>query len=308
MLAGFPVCVQTFVKKSFSILLALLSVYIIWGSTYLAMRFAIHSLPPLLMAGVRYTAAGLLMYGFLRWRGLPNPTRRQWLHTGWIGVLLLCGGNGAVCLALEKGVSSSLSAMVLAITPLFAVLMARFWGQKASGREWLGIVLGVIGVAILNTGGELRATPVAGVLLILASLVWSLGSIWGRHLDLPSAFMASAVEMLAGGVVLFLCGLLRGESLAVTPTTQSLLALGYLIVFGAIVGFSAYVYLLANVRPALATSYAYVNPMVAVLLGMWLGGENMEPQEWVAMAVVLTGVVLVCLSAGGSAPVAEEGK
>ena len=124
---GLSYCVQIFVKKSWAVLIALLSLYFIWGSTYLAMRFAIESLPPLLMASVRYMVAGGLMYSFLRWRGRPKPTRRQWLHTGWVGILLLCGGNGFVCLALARGVGSGLSAMVLAITPLCAVLVARLW-------------------------------------------------------------------------------------------------------------------------------------------------------------------------------------
>lgn len=281
-------------KKQIAILMALLAVYIIWGSTYLGMKFAVESIPPLLMAGIRYVVAGAVMFAFLRLRGLPNPTPKQWLNAGWIGVLLLGGANGATAITFEMGGASSVAALVIAITPLFSVFLAQIWGQRASGREWIGILIGILGVAILNIGGDLNATPLIGFLLIFASFIWALGSMWGRQLDMPSAFMASAVEMLIGGCALLLFGFLRGEVITEMPTEKSLWALSYLITFGSLIGFSAYVYLLANVRPALATSHAYVNPLVAVALGVWLGGEFMTTQEWIAMAVVLVGVVLVC--------------
>lgn len=287
-------------KLRLPVVLALLGVYVIWGSTYLAMRFAIESIPPLLMAGSRYVAAGFLLLLFLKWRGHVWPTLRQWRASAIVGVLLLLGGNGMVGLALEQGVSSGMSALVVGVTPLFALVFARIWGQRASGREWLGIGIGLFGLVLLNFGRELSTSPLGGVLLVLAALSWSFGSIWGKHLDLPSSFMASALQMIVGGVVLVLVGLGRGETLTEMPSDKALWSLAYLVFFGAILGFSSYAYLLANVRPALATSYAYVNPLVAVALGVWLGGESVDALELVAMAVILAGVVMVYLPLAGT--------
>lgn len=277
------------------VILALLGVYLIWGSTYLAMRFAIESMPPLLMAGIRYVLAGFILFVFLKLRGHAWPTRRQWRDSLIVGVLLLLGGNGMVGLAMERGVSSGMSALVVGVTPLFALIFAGLWGQRASQREWLGIGVGLFGLVLLNFGRELSTSPIAAVLLILAALFWSFGSIWGKHLQLPSGFMASALQMLLGGAVLLLMALLRGESMTAMPTEKALWSLAYLIFIGAILGFSAYVYLLETVRPALATSYAYVNPLVAVGLGVWLGGEKVDALELVAMGIILGGVVMVYL-------------
>lgn len=281
------------------VLLALLGVYLIWGSTYLAMRFAIEGLPPLLMGGIRYVCAGGLILLFLRLRGQPWPTRRQWRDSAIVGALLLLGGNGLVGLALERGVSSGLSALVVGATPLFALVFAGLWGQRAHGREWLGIALGMAGLALLNFGHEFRASPAAGALLVLASLSWAFGSMWGKRLDLPRGFMASGAQMLAGGMAMLLASPLRGEAVAGMPSDKALWALAYLIFVGAILGFSAYVYLLGTVRPALATSYAYVNPLVAVVLGAWLGGERVDVVELAGLGVILAGVVLVYLPRPG---------
>lgn len=284
------------------VLLALLGVYVIWGSTYLAMRFAIQGLPPLLMGGIRYVCAGALILAFLWLRGQALPTARQWRHSALVGGLLLLGGNGMVGLAMERGVSSGLSALVVGVTPLFALVFAQLWGQRAHGREWLGILLGLGGLVLLNLGHELRASPAAAALLVLASLSWSFGSIWGKHLDLPGGFMASGAQMLAGGLAMLLVSQLRGEAPAGMPPALSLWALAYLVLVGAILGFSAYVYLLGTVRPALATSYAYVNPLVAVVLGVWLGGEQVDAMEMAGLAVILGGVVMVYLPLGKGAP------
>lgn len=275
--------------------LALLGVYLIWGSTYLAMRFAIEGLPPLMMGGVRFISAGLLILAWLRWRGHPLPSRRQWRNAGVVGVLLLLGGNGLVGLALEQGVSSGVSALVVGVTPLFALGFGYMWGQAAHGREWTGILLGLGGLVLLNFGKELSASPAGAGLLVGAALSWAFGSIWGRQQDLPRGFMGSAVQMLLGGFALMLVSMLRGESLAGMPSAKALWALAYLVFVGAILGFSAYVYLLAKVRPALATSYAYVNPVVAVLLGVWLGGEQIDALEMAALAVILGSVIMVYL-------------
>lgn len=276
------------------VLTALISLYLVWGSTYLAMRWAIAGMAPLFMAGVRYCIAGACIYGFLRWRGHAAPTPRQWRNAGFVGALLLLGGNGAVGLAMELGVNSALSATVVAITPLCAALFARLWGHVTTPREWLGLGLGVAGVFLLKQGQGLEGSPVGFALLVAAALIWSFGSMWGKHHEQPSIWMSSAVQMLAGGAVLLVASALRGEPWTAPATAHSAWALVYLIFIGAIVGFSSYVYLLATVRPALATSYAYVNPLVAVLLGCWLGGETVDAAELTGLAVILSGVVLVC--------------
>jgi len=281
-----------------AVLTALISLYLIWGSTYFAMRLVVEGMPPLLSAGIRYTIAGSLMFVFLKMRGAAWPSAVQWRDAGIIGALLLLGGNGAVALALDQGVSSGMSALVVAIAPLFALIFASLWGQAVQGRDWVGIALGFCGVLLLNTGSELAASPIGAVLLIAAALVWAFGSMWGKRLQQPPAFMASAVQMLVGGVVLVLAGGLHGETMTTMPSAQSLWALAYLIFFGSILGFSSYVYLLATVRPALATSYAYVNPVVAVAIGVWLGGEQVETLELVGMTIILAGVVLVCWPSG----------
>lgn len=282
------------------VLLALLSVYLIWGSTYLAMRWAIEGMAPLFMAAVRYVIAGAIIYAFLRWRGHAHPTLRQWRNAGLVGAFLLLGGNGSVGLAMEQGVNSALSATVVAITPLCAALFARIWGHRSSSREWLGLGLGLAGVLLLKQGQGLEGSLPGFGLLLLAAISWSFGSMWGKHHEQPSIWMASAVQMLVGGAMLFLVSLLRHEPWALPATARSAWALLYLILIGAIVGFSSYVYLLATVRPALATSYAYVNPLVAVGIGVGLGGEVVDAAELIGLAVILSGVVLVCW------PVAES--
>lgn len=277
-----------------AVLTALVALYLIWGSTYLAMRLVVEGMPPLLSAGIRYSIAGTLFFVFLKLRGAAWPSQRQWRDTGMVGVLLLLGGNGAVALALEQGVSSGMAALVVALAPLFALIFATMWGQAVQGRDWLGIALGVAGIMLLNAGSVLSASPAGTILLVMAALIWAFGSMWGKRLQQPPAFMASAVQMLVGGAVLMLAGTLRGEAITTMPSTQSLWALAYLIFFGSILGFSSYVYLLATVRPALATSYAYVNPVVAVALGVWLGGEQVDAMELAGMTVILAGVVMVC--------------
>lgn len=277
-----------------AVLTALVALYLIWGSTYLAMRLLVEGMPPLLSAGIRYSIAGTLFFVFLKLRGAAWPSQRQWRDTGMVGVLLLLGGNGAVALALEQGVSSGMAALVVALAPLFALIFATMWGQAVQGRDWLGIALGVAGIMLLNAGSVLSASPAGTILLVMAALIWAFGSMWGKRLQQPPAFMASAVQMLVGGAVLMLAGTLRGEAITTMPSTQSLWALAYLIFFGSILGFSSYVYLLATVRPALATSYAYVNPVVAVALGVWLGGEQVDAMELAGMTVILAGVVMVC--------------
>jgi drug/metabolite transporter (DMT)-like permease len=280
-------------NNTLAIILALLSLYIIWGSTYLAIRIALEGFPPFFMAGVRFLAAGALMYGFLRLRGTPNPTRRQWGGAALVGGLLLVGGNGGVVFA-EQWVASGVAALGVGAVPLWAALFAGLWGNWPQRREWVGIALGLVGLVLLNLDGDMRANPWGAVFLIGATMSWALGSVWARRLPLPPGAMASAAEMIAGGAILLLIALVTGEHVPATlPGARPLGAVIYLAIFGSIIAFSAYGYLLRNVRPAVATSYAYANPVVAVLLGAVVASERITPLTLGAMAIILLAVAIV---------------
>lgn len=282
------------IRNNGGVILALLALYLIWGSTYLGIRIALGSFPPFLMAAIRFLIAGTSLFTFLRLRGAPAPAPRQWLGAALVGVLLLGGGNGGVTFS-EQWVSSGLAAVWVATMPIWAALFGGLWGRWPSRIEWLGLILGFAGVGILNLEGNLRSNPVGAIALTVATMSWAFGSVWSRHLPLPSGPMASATEMLAGSAALFIASLATGERVTTTPTVQSTLAVLYLIVFGSLIAFSAYAYLLRRVRPTLATSYAYVNPMVAVGLGVGLGGEQITGVGLIAMLVILGGVALVAL-------------
>lgn len=278
-----------------AIALALAAVYLVWGSTYLAIRFALEGgYPPLLMAGLRFVVAGGLMYAALRLRGVPAPTRAQWPNLVAMGVLLLGLGNGMVCIA-EQSVSSGLAAVAVASAPIWIALFAALRGDRPSRIEWAGLAIGFAGVLWLNAGSSLTATPTGLIALLIAPLAWAFGSVWSRGRDLPSPFMAAAAQMLAGGVLILAAGLLIGERFTELPTLKGTLSVAYLTSFGSIIGFTAYVWLLHNVRPTLAGSYAYVNPAIAVLLGAWLASERFHVNDLGAMAVILVAVVAITL-------------
>lgn len=279
--------------------LALIALYLIWGSTYLGIRIALASYPPFLMAGIRFVCAGVALYAFLRWRGMAVPTRTQWLNAAVTGSLLLGLGNGLVCYA-EQSVNSGLAAVAIAAMPLFAAVFGGIYGQWPRRMEWLGLGVGFAGVVLLNLGGGMAGAPLGALALIVAAAAWAFGSVWSRRRDMPPAAMNTAAQMLTGGTILFVGALLAGERLPAAPTTSATLALIYLGVFGSIIGFTAYMYLLNTVRPALATSYAYVNPPVAVLFGALLAGEAVHAFDLVAMAVILGGVALIALARGKS--------
>ncbi|MGY0504941.1 drug/metabolite exporter YedA [Luteimonas sp. e5] len=282
--------------RPLAVALALAILYLIWGSTYLGIRFALEGgFPPFLLGATRFLFAGGLMLAVLRLRGTPMPTPRQWGNLAVMGVLLLALGNGMVNYA-EQTVSSGLAAVAVASAPIWMGLFAMLRGDKPTRIEWVGIAIGFVGVVWLNTGGALSGSPRGLVALLVASVVWSFGSIWSRGRDLPAPAMAAAGQMLCGGVAMLLIALATGERLEAMPTAKGWAAWAYLAVFGSIVGFSAYVWLLANVRPALASSYAYVNPAIAVMLGAWLAGERATPEELGAMTVILAGVVVITLA------------
>ncbi len=280
--------------SALAIALALASVYLVWGSTYLGIRFALEGgWPPLLaVSGGRMLLAGGLMYAVLRWRGVAAPTRAQWPSLAVMGLLMMLLGNGMVVLA-EEQVSSGLAAIAIASMPLWMGLFGAMFGRHPSRGEWLGIGIGFLGVLWLNAGSSLSSAPSGLVMLLIAPIAWAFGSVWSRGRDLPSPFMAAAAQMLCGGVMLVVLGLAMGERLPAAPTAHGTVALIYLALFGSIIGFGAYVWLLNHVRPALASSYAYVNPPIAVLLGAWLGNERFSLHDLGALAAILVGVVVI---------------
>ncbi len=282
------------IRNNGDVILALLAVYIIWGSTYLGIRIAIESFPPFLMAAIRFLVAGSGLYIFLRARGESAPTRAQWFGAGVVGALLLGGGNGGVTFS-EQWVTSGLAAVWVATMPLWAAMFAGLLGRWPTRWEWLGLALGLVGVALLNLESNLRANPVGAIALTVATICWALGSVLSQRLSLPKGMMASAAQMLIGSATLFALSLISGERLTGLPTIRSASAILYLVAFGSLIGFSSYAYLLRRVRPALATSYAYVNPIVAVWLGVALAGESISGIGLLAMIVILSGVGLVVL-------------
>lgn len=285
---------------------ALAALYVLWGSTYLAIRFALHGYPPFLLGACRMAIAGLLMFVVLRLRGTPAPTRRQWRTLAVLSVFMVLLSNGLVNLA-ETQVGSGLAAIAVASMPLFAGVFAMLRGRHPTRIEWVGLVVGFLGVVWLNAGSALRGSPLGLVCLTIAPIAWAWGSIWSRDQDLPEPFMAASGQMLVGSGWMLLAALLHGERFAAVPSTSSTLAMLYLVVAGSIFGFTAYIWLLHHVRPALATSYAYVNPPLAVVFGALLGGEHFTMQDVGAMAVILAGVVVITLAkAQAPKPAAES--
>ena len=274
--------------------LALLAVYVIWGSTYFAIRIALDSWPPFLLGAIRFLIAGGLLYAWLRLRGVPPPTRHQWFNAAVTGTLLLGVGNGLVCFA-EQTVASGLAAIAVASMPLFAAAFGAMYRDWPSRLEWLGLMIGFAGVILLNVGAGMTGAPIGAIALVVASAAWAYGSVWSRRRDMPPASMNTAAQMISGGIALTIVATLMGERLPEQPTMHSTLAMLYLIVFGSFIAFTAYLYLLKNVRAVLATSYAYVNPPVAVLLGVLFIGEVVHGSDLSAMAVILVGVAMITL-------------
>lgn len=274
---------------------ALFALYIIWGSTYFAIRIGVESWPPLMMAGVRFFSAGLLLLAFLLITGHRLPALRPLLNAALIGVLLLAVGNGMVTVAEHQNVPSGIAAVVVATVPLFTLCFSHFFGIATRKLEWFGIAIGLSGIVLLNSGGNLSGNPWGAGMILIGSLSWAFGSVVGSRIELPCGMMAGAIEMLAAGVVLLAASGVTGERLTAMPTMSGLLAVSYLAIFGSIIAINAYMFLIRNTSPAVATSYAYVNPVVAVLLGTGFAGESLSRVEWLALGIIILAVVLVTL-------------
>lgn len=279
---------------------AFAAVYVIWGSTYLAIRFAIETLPPFFMAGGRFLVAGIVMMAWARLRGAGWPTRVQWRSAAIVGALLLAGGNGGVTWG-EQFVPSGLTALMIATVPLWVVLLdwLRPGGRRPLPAVFLGVGIGLVGLVVLIGPGQFGGAvhPVGAAVILLAALLWSVGTVYGNRADLPDApLMASGVEMFSGALVLVFAGFVSGEvgqvNLAAV-SSRSVLAMLYLIVFGSLVGFTAYSWLIRNAPPAQTATYAYVNPIVAVFLGWALADEVLTPRMLVGAAVTLLGVAII---------------
>lgn len=277
---------------------ALGAVYLIWGSTYLAIRFAVETLPPFLMAGTRFVVAGALLYAWRRAAGFARPSPRQWRAAALVGGLMLLGGNGGVVWA-EQWIESGTAALLVATVPFWMVLLdwARPGGQAPRPTVWGGLLVGFVGVILLL--GAPATGPrylVSGLVVVLAAVAWAAGSLYSRTAVLPAPLLATSMQMLTGGSFLLLAGLVTGEAATLDPatfSTRSLLALLYLIVFGSLISYSAYVWLLRVTQPALASTYAYVNPVVAVILGWLLADERMNARVVLATAIIVGGVALI---------------
>jgi len=274
------------------LLLALAAVYVVWGSTYYAMRIAVSGMPPMFMGAMRFTTAGAILLAVARLRGAPWPTRRQWLAAVPVGVLFFVGANGFVAIA-EQSIGSGVAAVVCATMPLWTAVIASATGERSSAREWIGLALGFAGVVVLVGGAWSGGEPVHFVLLIVSPLAWAAGSVLARRMPLPAGVGAAGLEMTTGGLALGVVAALRGEPLPLHATAEAWLALIYLLIFGSLVAFTAFAWLLRNARSSVATSYAYVNPVVAVVLGSVIGGETLGPSSLLAAGLIVAAVALV---------------
>jgi drug/metabolite transporter (DMT)-like permease len=284
------------------IIAAFASIYIIWGSTYLAIRYAIETIPPFIMGGVRFLISGALLYIWARYRGAPKPTKLHWRNAIIAGGFLLLGGNGAVVWA-EQFVPSGLTALLVSILPFWLVIIewVRMPSKRPSAAVLGGLVLGFIGIIVLvglgDVGGQGIVRPLGALVLIIGSLSWAIGSFWSRDASLPdSGLLTTGMEMLGGGAMLLIVGVLSGELSHFDVhhvSHASTVGLLYLITFGSLLGFTSYIWLLDKVSPARLGTYAYVNPIVAVLLGWAIAGETLSARTAVAAAIVICAVALI---------------
>ncbi len=290
-------------KQKLRVAMALFALYFFWGGTYIGMRVAIESFPPFLMAGIRFVSAGLVLFSLARYQGAGMPDRRQWLNAGIVGALLLLGGNGIVAWA-EKTVPSGIAALILATVPIWIVLMN--WIGKGKTKPNMGIItgilLGMVGIAIMvirpgSTADGGKISIIGLLALVFAAFSWSVGSLLSRSIRLPdSAIQSTGMQMLTGGTLLLGASVFAGDWAVFnlqSITGRSLIALFYLISCGSIIGYSAYIWLLKNAEPTWVSTYAFVNPVVAVFLGWLIAGETLSVNTAVAALIIIAAVVII---------------
>jgi drug/metabolite transporter (DMT)-like permease len=284
------------------IVAAFASIYVIWGSTYLAIRYAVQTIPPFLMGGFRFVISGAALYAWARYRGAARPSRIHWRNAIIAGGFLLVGGNGAVVWA-EQFVPSGMTALLVSILPFWLVIIewVRPPRRRPAAAVLIGLIVGFIGIIVLvgpgNLGGHGDVRPIGALVLILGSLSWAIGSFFSRDADLPaSGLLTTGMEMLGGGALMLIVGILSGElsHFAISHVSMaSAMGLLYLVTFGSLLGFTSYIWLLDKVSPARLGTYAYVNPIVAVLLGWAIAGERLSFRTAIAAAIVICAVALI---------------
>lgn len=281
----------------------LLALYIVWGSTYLGIKVAIETIPPFLHAGIRFLISGLILVIWQRAAGYPLPTRKQWISTAIIGTLLLLGGNGLVAWA-EQFIPSGIAALVIGSSPMFLVIgeAIRPNGVKPNWQGIVGLLIGFVGIFVLIgpaeiSGNATKLNPFGVMALLAACLLWSTGSMYSKSVDLPkSSLMNTGAQMLMGSISLLIVSVISGELNGwdvSAVSARSLYGLSYLILVGSLIGFVSFGWLLQNAPISLVSTYAYVNPIVAVFLGTWLANEPLEPRTWVAAGIIVGSVIFI---------------
>jgi drug/metabolite transporter (DMT)-like permease len=295
-------------KKKITIILAFAALYLIWGSTYLAILFAIQSIPPFLMAGARFLLAGVIMYGIARWQGTAKPEPVTWRSALIVGGCLLLCGNGGVTIA-EKWVPTGLAALLVATVPIYIALFGWLTGTapRPTTMIWLGLIGGFIGVGLLvgpafngPTNGAQNHFALGVTILLFASLLWSVGSLYSRKAkNATSVFVGAGQQMICGGVLLIVAGFIMGEPHSFAPERITWLSFGafaYLVFIGALIGYTAYFYLLRHCDPAKVATYAYVNPIVAILLGIAFANETLTLRMVSGAGLIIGSVAIVIMA------------
>ena len=295
------------------VVLALMCVYLFWGGTYLGMKFAIETIPPFLMAGLRFSLAGWVLYAVVRLRGEPRPALVEMRNAGIAGALMLVCGNGVVAMA-EQTVPSSIASLLIATTPLWITGITAVLERKKPGLGSVaGIVMGLAGVAVLvwnpGSSGAHGASLWGIVAIIVASVAWSSGTVVSRRARMPKApLLATAIQMIVGGALLLVVAAVHGDFVGFSfaqVSRNSWIAMGYLIIFGSMLGYTAYVWLFRNTEPSIAATYAYVNPVVAMLVGWLLAGEQLGANALIAAVIIIASVVVITRFRGGAGKSAE---
>ena len=274
--------------------LALATIYLMWGSSYLGVSFALESYPPFLLSALRLLGCIVVLAAALLLRGAALPGHREIVSAACLGTLMFSGA-GLVALGQELGVSSGLTSVAVAAVVIWATIFAALLGHRPARLELMGALIGIAGVALLNLEKGMQANPAGALVLLLGPMAWALGSMISNRMALPSGMMSLFFQMLGGFCALTLIGFLRGEQLPANPALPATAALIYLSLFPTLLGFGAYMFLVRKVRPALATSYGYVNPVIAVLLGISLRAESITHIGLLAMAVIISAVLLVMM-------------
>jgi drug/metabolite transporter (DMT)-like permease len=270
----------------------LASVYVVWGTTYFALKVGVREVAPYFLLGTRFAVAGGLMLAFLFFRGGPLPSFKQWANSALLGLLLLVISLGNVTTA-EQWVTSGAAVALIATMPLMMAIWSGLFGRWPRRAEWATILLGLAGTLVMILGQDFRVSPLGTGLILMACASWSFGSVLGNHIDVPRGAMGFAAEMLAGGVLCLIVSLFKGEPWTPPHTPAVWGAWAYLVIAGSLIAFSAYRYLVEAVSPTLAATYAYVNPPVALFVGWWLGGESFSKNVFIGLPIVLASVGLL---------------